>query len=77
MKSEEGLLRAIGPVGLALSVVNVTVGGSIFVLPAVLARDLGTAAPTAYLSGAAVMALVALAFAEAGRRTTVSGGPRC
>jgi len=45
------------------------------VLPAVLARDLGTAAPTAYLSGAAVMALVALAFAEAGRRTTVSGGP--
>ena len=75
MKSEEGLLRAIGPVGLALSVVNVTVGGSIFVLPAVLARDLGTAAPTAYLSGAAVMALVALAFAEAGRRTTVSGGP--
>ncbi|MFL5518244.1 MAG: APC family permease [Gemmatimonadales bacterium] len=75
MKSEEGLLRAIGPVGLALSVVNVTVGGSIFVLPAVLARQLGTAAPTAYLAGAAVMTLVALAFAEAGRRTTVSGGP--
>src|SRR5262245_15879090 len=75
MKSEEGLLRAIGPVGLALSVVNVTVGGSIFVLPAVLARELGTAAPAAYLAGAAVMALVALAFAEAGRRTTVSGGP--
>jgi APA family basic amino acid/polyamine antiporter len=75
MRSDDGLLRAIGPVGLALSIVNVTVGGSIFVLPAVLARELGTAAPAAYLAGAAVMALVALAFAEAGRRTTVSGGP--
>jgi amino acid transporter len=75
MRGDEGLVRAIGPVGLALSVVNVTVGGSIFVLPAALARELGTAAPAAYLAGTAVMALVALAFAEAGRRTTVSGGP--
>jgi len=75
MKSDEGLLRAIGPVGLALSIVNVTVGGSIFVLPAALARELGTAAPAAYLAGTAVMALVALGFAQAGRRTTVSGGP--
>jgi basic amino acid/polyamine antiporter, APA family len=75
MRSDDGLLRAIGPVGLALSVVNVTVGGSIFVLPAVLARELGTGAPAAYLAGAGVMALVARAFAEAGRRTTVSGGP--
>jgi amino acid transporter len=75
MRSDEGLVRAIGPVGLALSVVNVTVGGSIFVLPAALARELGTAAPAAYLAGTVVMALVALAFAEAGRRTTVSGGP--
>lgn len=75
MRSDDGLLRAIGPVGLALSIVNVTVGGSIFVLPAVLARELGTGAPAAYLAGAGVMALVALAFAEAGRRTTVSGGP--
>ena len=75
MSSDEGLLRAIGPVGLTLSIVNVTVGGSIFVLPAALARELGTAAPAAYLAGIAVMGLVALAFAQAGRRTTVSGGP--
>jgi amino acid transporter len=73
--SDEGLLRAIGPAGLALSIVNVTVGGSIFVLPAVLARELGKAAPAAYLAGTLVMALVALAFAQAGRRTSVSGGP--
>jgi amino acid transporter len=56
-------------------VVNIVVGGSIFVLPAVLAQELGTAAPTAYLTGALVMGLVTLAFAEAGRRTSRSGGP--
>jgi basic amino acid/polyamine antiporter, APA family len=75
MTTDEGLLRAIGPTALALSIVNVTVGGSIFVLPAVLAGELGTAAPAAYLAGTLVMALVALAFAQAGRRTSVSGGP--
>jgi APA family basic amino acid/polyamine antiporter len=75
VRSDEGLARAIGPVGLALSIVNVTVGGSIFVLPAALARDVGTAAPAAYLAGSVVMGLVALAFAQAGRRTSVSGGP--
>ncbi|HEU5041582.1 MAG TPA: APC family permease [Gemmatimonadales bacterium] len=74
-RADESLRRVIGPAGLAASVVNIVVGGSIFVLPAVLSRELGTAAPAAYLTGAAVMGLVAFAFAEAGRRTTVSGGP--
>jgi amino acid transporter len=74
-RTDEPLRRVIGPVALAASVVNIVVGGSIFVLPAVLTRELGTAAPAAYLTGAVVMGLVTLAFAEAGRRTTVSGGP--
>jgi amino acid transporter len=73
--ADESLRRVIGPAGLAASIVNIVVGGSIFVLPAVLARELGTAAPAAYLTGAMVMALVTLAFAEAGRRTVRSGGP--
>jgi basic amino acid/polyamine antiporter, APA family len=73
--TDEGLLRAIGPVGLAASVVNITVGGAIFVLPAVLAALVGGAAPAAYLAGIVVMALVTLSFAEAGRRTSRSGGP--
>lgn len=51
------------------------VGGSIFVLPAALAREVGTAAPWAYLTGTLVMALVTIAFAEVGRRTARSGGP--
>jgi basic amino acid/polyamine antiporter, APA family len=74
-RADEGLLRAIGPVGLAASVVNIVVGGSIFVLPAALAQEVGTAAPVAYLTGIVVMALVALSFAVAGRRTARSGGP--
>lgn len=74
-RADEPLRRVIGPAGLAASIVNIVVGGSIFVLPAVLARELGPAAPTAYLTGAAVMGLVTLAFAEAARRTVRSGGP--
>jgi basic amino acid/polyamine antiporter, APA family len=72
---DEGLLRAIGAVGLSASIINIVVGGSIFVLPAALAREVGTAAPWAYLTGTLVMALVAIAFAQVGRRTARSGGP--
>lgn len=74
-RADDGLLRAIGAVGLGASVVNIVVGGGIFVLPAALAREVGAAAPAAYLAGAAIMALVTLSFAEAGRRTDRSGGP--
>lgn len=73
--ADEGLLRAIGPVGLGASIINIVVGGSIFVLPTALAREVGTAAPWAYLTGTLVMALVTIAFAAVGRRTTRSGGP--
>jgi basic amino acid/polyamine antiporter, APA family len=73
--ADEGLLRAIGPVGLGASIINIVVGGSIFVLPAALAREVGTAAPWGYLTGTLVMALVTIAFAAVGSRTTRSGGP--
>jgi len=71
----EGLVRAIGPLGLTAGVINIVVGGSIFVLPAALSSDLGTAAPLAYFVGAAVMALVTISFAAVARRTASSGGP--
>ena len=45
---EQGLVRAIGVRGLTASIVNSTVGAGIFVLPALVARDLGSAAPLAY-----------------------------
>ena len=47
--SEQGFVRAIGVRGLTASIVNTTIGAGIFVLPALVARDLGSAAPLAYL----------------------------
>ncbi len=72
--TDEGLLRVIGPAALAASIVNVVVGGGIFVLPAAVGRELGSAAILAYLTGAVVIGLVTLCFAEAGKQVARSGG---
>ncbi|HYW07891.1 MAG TPA: amino acid permease, partial [Longimicrobium sp.] len=73
--SEARLVRALGVWGLAASVVNVTVGGGIFRLPAEAARLLGPSAPWAYLVCALAMALIVLCFAAAGSRVSLTGGP--
>jgi basic amino acid/polyamine antiporter, APA family len=72
---ERSLVRAVGVLGLAASIMNVTIGGGIFRLPAGVAESLHAAAPLAYLVCAAVMGLIALCLAEAGRRVEVTGGP--
>ena len=72
--AERGLVRAIGVRGLAANIVNTTVGAGIFVLPAVVAGDLGMAAPLAYLACAFAMALVVASFAMAGSRVALTGG---
>jgi APA family basic amino acid/polyamine antiporter len=71
------LIRAIGTWGLAASIVNVTVGGGIFRLPASpdVTGRLGAAAPLAYLACAIVMGLIVLCIAEAGSRISLTGGP--
>jgi APA family basic amino acid/polyamine antiporter len=69
------LVRAIGVLGLAAGIVNLTIGGGIFRLPADVARQLGAAAPLAYLVCLVAMALVVLCFAEAGSRVDLTGGP--
>lgn len=69
------LVRAIGTWGLAASIVNVTVGGGIFRLPAGVAASLGAAAPVAYVICTAVMALIVICFADAGSRVSLTGGP--
>jgi len=74
-RREPSLLRAIGTIGLAAGIVNVTIGGGIFRLPAVVAGILGTQAPLAFLVCAAVMGLIVAGFAEAGRRVDLTGGP--
>lgn len=60
--------------GLAASIVNITIGGGIFRLPAVAATTLGSAAPIAYIVCAVAMALIVLCFAEAGSRVSLTGG---
>jgi APA family basic amino acid/polyamine antiporter len=72
---ESSLLRAVGVWGLAASIINVTVGGGIFRLPAAVAASLGAGAPLAYLACAVAMGLIALCFAEAGSRVARTGGP--
>src|ERR1051325_8839740 len=63
---DAALLRAVGVWGLAAGIVNITIGGGIFRLPAGAARTLGAAAPVAYLVCALAMGLIVLCFAEAG-----------
>lgn len=69
-----GLVRAIGVLGLAAGIVNITIGGSIFRMPAEAAASLGTAAPLAYVICAVALTLIVLCFAEAGSRVAATGG---
>jgi amino acid transporter len=72
--AERSLVRALGTWGLAAGIVNVTIGGGIFRLPAGAADALGSAAPLAYVACAVTMALIVLCFAEAGSRVSLTGG---
>jgi basic amino acid/polyamine antiporter, APA family len=75
IRGERGLARVIGTWGLAAGIVNVTVGGGIFRLPAGVASAVGPAAPLAYLACTLVMGLIVLCFADAGSRVSMTGGP--
>jgi len=71
---DAGLVRAIGARQLTASIINVTIGAGIFVLPAAAARGLGPAAPLAYVVCALLMALIVCCFAAAGSRVSLTGG---
>ena len=73
--SESSLVKSIGTFGLAAGIVNVTIGGGIFRLPADMAATLGPTAPVAYLLCALAMGLIVLCIAEAGSRVSLTGGP--
>lgn len=74
LAQDHGLVRAIGVFGLTAAVVNVTVGGGIYRLPAAAAQGLGNAAPLAYLVCAAALIFIVICFAEAGSRVSLTGG---
>lgn len=73
--STSSLARTIGTSALAASIVNITIGGGIFRLPADMAGTLGAMAPLAYLLCAVAMGLIVMCMAEAGSRVTLTGGP--
>jgi amino acid transporter len=71
---DAGLVRSVGPWGLAASIVNMVVGASIFVVPAPLAANVGLYAPLALVVCAIAVGAVAVCFAEGGSRIPSSGG---
>ena len=73
--SQEKLVRAIGTFGLAAGIINITIGGGIFRLPANVASTMGPSAPIAYLVCALAMGLIVLCIADAGSRVSLTGGP--
>ena len=75
LSHDSSLVRSIGTFALAASIVNVTIGGGIFRLPADMAGTLGATAPVAYLLCAIAMGLIVLCLAEAGSRVAMTGGP--
>ena len=68
------LVRAIGVPGLTANIVNSTIGAGIFVVPAVVAKGLGAAAPLAFICCAIAMVLFVTCFAIAGSRVSLTGG---
>ncbi len=73
-REDEGLVRAIGTGALGVGIINNVVGGGIFVLPGLVAAQLGSAALLAYLVCSVAVGLVFLCYAEIGSRTVCSGG---
>lgn len=71
---DEGLVRKVGPWGLAAGVVSIVVGAGIFAVPAALAAAVGPYAPVAFLACGLVIGAVTVCFAEGGSRMPTSGG---
>ena len=71
---EPALLRVVGFWPLAASVINMSIGGSLYVLQGTFAGTLGVAAPLVFLLGALVFVPVTMCFAAAGSRVSSTGG---
>jgi amino acid transporter len=73
-KTDAQLVRGIGLPGLTANIVNTTIGASIFVLPATIAKMLGASAPLAFVVCAIAQAIFVTCFAIAGSRVSLTGG---
>src|SRR2546427_5533180 len=68
------LVRGIGIPALTANIVSSTIGAGIFVIPATVAKGLGSAAPLAIVCCAVAMVLFVTCFAIAGSRVSLTGG---
>ena len=73
-RADDQLVRAIGIPALTANIINSTIGAGIFVLPALVAKGLGGAAPVAFVACAIAMVLFVTCFAVAGSRVSLTGG---
>src|SRR5437879_7081778 len=68
------VVRGIGVPALTANIFSSTIGAGIFVIPATVAKGLGSAAPFAFLCCAIAMVLFVTCFAIAGSRVSLTGG---
>jgi amino acid transporter len=73
-RRDAGLVRAVGPLALAASIVNIVIGAGIFDVPSSLAAAIGPYAALAFVACAVAVGAVAICFAEGGSRVPTSGG---
>jgi amino acid transporter len=69
-----GLVRAVGPLGLAAGTISMMIGGGIFAVPSKLAASLGPYAALAFVACGIGIGAVAICCAEGGSRMPTSGG---
>jgi len=73
-RTDEKLVRGIGVPSLTANIISSTIGAGIFVIPAIVAKGLGSAAPLAFVCCAIAMVLFVTCFAIAGSRVSLTGG---
>ncbi len=73
-KKKGDLKREISFLGLSSNIINTVIGSGIFVLPAIVAGDLGAASILAYVFCGILITLMMLCFAEVGSKITDTGG---
>jgi basic amino acid/polyamine antiporter, APA family len=72
--TDEGLKRVVGVTGLALTVVNFSIGAGIYALPALIGIQLGAASVFGYVLCGLMFAAIMLCYVEIGSRVKTSGG---
>lgn len=74
MNEKKHLKREIGLLGLSSNIINTVIGAGIFVLPAIVAANLGAASILAYIFCGILITLMMLCYAEVGSKITATGG---